>query len=45
MHPELSALAREGTIWTLVNTVGRGEWMPGMNNRTPRPTGARLHEI
>jgi DEAD/DEAH box helicase domain-containing protein len=37
MHPELSPLAREGTIWTLVNTAGRGEWMPGMSDRTPRP--------
>jgi len=37
MHPELSTLAREGTIWTLVNTAGRGEWMPGLSDRTPRP--------
>jgi DEAD/DEAH box helicase domain-containing protein len=37
LHSELSTLAREGTIWTLVNTAGRGEWMPGMSDRTPRP--------
>jgi DEAD/DEAH box helicase domain-containing protein len=37
MHPELTTLARDGTIWALVNTAGRHDWMPGLGERTPRP--------
>jgi DEAD/DEAH box helicase domain-containing protein len=36
-HPELGAYARDGKVWALINTQGRGEWMPGLGERTPRP--------
>src|SRR5206468_1466307 len=35
--PELTALARDGAIWALVNTAGRRDWMPALGERTPRP--------
>ncbi|HCZ16975.1 MAG TPA: hypothetical protein DHV85_20880 [Candidatus Accumulibacter sp.] len=35
--PELMAYARDGNIFALTRTQGRGEWLPGMGERTPRP--------
>ena len=37
MHPELTTLARDGAIWALVNTAGRGEWMPGAGRSHAAP--------
>jgi len=36
-HPELTGYSRDGKIWALVSLQGRGEWMPPMGERTPRP--------
>ncbi len=35
--PELMAYARDGNIFAFTRTQGRGEWLPGMGERTPRP--------
>ena len=37
VHPELTTMARDGSLWPLVNTAGRKEWMPALGERTPRP--------
>ena len=31
------AYARDGNIFAFARTQGRGEWLPGMGERTPRP--------
>ncbi len=36
-HEVLGSYAKDGKVWPLVNTQGRGEWMPPMGERTPRP--------
>lgn len=35
--PELMAYARDGNVFAFTRTQGRGEWLPGMGERTPRP--------
>jgi DEAD/DEAH box helicase domain-containing protein len=35
--PELMAYARDGNVFAFARTQGRGEWLPGMGERTPRP--------
>lgn len=37
MHPELKTYAGDGNVYALLNTGGRGEWLPSMGERTPRP--------
>ena len=37
LHPELVNYAADGNVWALTRTGGRGEWMPGMGQYTPRP--------
>lgn len=37
MHSELSLYAADGNIYALAKTGGRGEWLPGMGESTPRP--------
>ena len=37
LHPELAAYAADGNVWALTKLGGRGEWMPGMGQYTPRP--------
>ncbi|NMQ26322.1 DEAD/DEAH box helicase [Candidatus Accumulibacter phosphatis] len=34
---ELMAYARDGNIFAFTRTQGRGEWLPGMGERTPHP--------
>ena len=36
-HPELSAYAKDGNVWALRRSQGRGEWMPVFVERSPRP--------
>lgn len=36
-HPELSAYAKDGNVWALLRSQGRGEWMPWFGDRAPRP--------
>lgn len=36
-HPELSSYARDGNVWALLRSQGRGEWMPWFGDRAPRP--------
>ena len=37
MHPELATYAGDGNVYALLKTAGRGEWLPSMGERTPRP--------
>lgn len=37
MHPELAGYAGDGNVYALLRMGGRGEWMPSMGERTPRP--------
>ena len=37
MHSELAAYAADGNVYGLIRSGGRGEWMPSMGERTPRP--------
>lgn len=37
MHAELKTYAGDGNVYALTNTSGRGEWLPSMGERTPRP--------
>lgn len=37
MHRELTTYAGDGKVFALLATGGRGEWMPSMGERTPRP--------
>lgn len=37
MHPELATYAGDGNVYALINTAGRGEWLPRMGQSTPRP--------
>ena len=37
LHPELTTYAAEGSVWGLIKSGGRGEWMPKMGDYTPRP--------
>ena len=37
MHAELKTYAGDGNVYALLNTGGRGEWLPSMGERTPRP--------
>ena len=37
LDPELGIYAADGNVWALTRTGGRGEWMPGMGQYTPRP--------
>ena len=37
MHPELATYAADGNVYGLIRSGGRGEWMPSMGERTPRP--------
>lgn len=37
MHAELLNYAADGNVYALARTGGRGEWMPSMGERTPRP--------
>jgi len=37
VHPDLMAYARDGNIYAFTHTQGRGEWLPGMGERTPHP--------
>ena len=36
-HPELMTYARDANVYALARTNGRGEWLPSMGERTPRP--------
>ena len=36
-HPDMMAYARDGNIYAFTHTQGRGEWLPGMGERTPHP--------
>jgi DEAD/DEAH box helicase domain-containing protein len=36
-HPELSAYAEDANIWALAKNQGRGEWLPALSERGPRP--------
>ena len=36
-HPELARYAEDGNVWGLARTQGRGEWLPAMSERGPRP--------
>lgn len=37
MHPELATYAADGNVYGLIRSGGRGEWMPSMGERTPKP--------
>ena len=37
MHAELITYAGDGNVYALLKTAGRGEWLPSMGERTPRP--------
>jgi DEAD/DEAH box helicase domain-containing protein len=37
LHPTLGNYAADGNVWALRRTGGRGDWMPGMGQSTPRP--------
>ena len=37
MHAELQTYAGDGNVYALLKTGGRGEWLPSMGERTPRP--------
>ena len=37
MHAALTVYAGDGNVYALANTGGRGEWLPSMGERTPRP--------
>jgi DEAD/DEAH box helicase domain-containing protein len=37
LHPTLGNYAADGNVWALKRTGGRGDWMPGMGQSTPRP--------
>ena len=37
MHSELAAYAADGNVYGLIRSGGRGEWLPSMGERTPRP--------
>ncbi|MDO8777987.1 MAG: DEAD/DEAH box helicase [Burkholderiaceae bacterium] len=37
MHSELAAYAGDGNVYALLKSGGRGEWLPSMGERTPRP--------
>lgn len=36
-HTELATYAGDGNVYALLKTGGRGEWLPSMGERTPRP--------
>jgi DEAD/DEAH box helicase domain-containing protein len=37
MHPAMASYVPDGNVWLLARGGGRGEWMPRMGDRTPRP--------
>ena len=37
MHPELQTYAQDGNVFGLLRQAARGDWMPAMGERTPRP--------
>jgi DEAD/DEAH box helicase domain-containing protein len=36
-HPDMVVYARDGNIYAFTHSQGRGEWLPGMGERTPHP--------
>ena len=36
-HAELERYAEDGNIWSLARSQGRGEWLPNLGDRGPRP--------
>ncbi|TCP15937.1 DEAD/DEAH box helicase [Simplicispira metamorpha] len=37
MHPELQHYAGDGNVFALLKTAGRGEWLPSLLGRSPKP--------
>ena len=37
MHPELETYAQDGNVFGLLRQKARGDWLPSMGERTPRP--------
>jgi DEAD/DEAH box helicase domain-containing protein len=42
MHSELGRYAEDGNIYGLLASGGRGDWMPAMGERTPKPVFVTL---